>query len=107
MQSKQARYSVSLFILSLLCLHSNTLFGDFGDPCKEFKKAYIHPDKVSVLENNIWVSHQGKWFTVPNLGSDAEGLYVTSSDQWEAYWTCPRCGQVNLFYDLVCRKCGH
>ena len=73
--------------------------------CEISNKTYVSPESVAVLNGGIWLAYQGQWHQVPNLGSDAAGVYVAHTNEWEGHWVCPRCDTVNLFYHLHCRRC--
>lgn len=93
-----------LGICFLLLLTASKVFAESEETVY---KAYIQPENIILNEGNIFMVYQNELIRIPNLSSDARGYYISSNDRWLEPWRCSVCGQMNLFYHLVCQRCGH
>ena len=96
------------FLVFSVCGFANPELG--GSMKSPKTKIYVHPDQVSLHENQIWINMgpQG-WVSVNHLASDADGFYI-SDNFWDPddvlpfTWKCGSCGWSNSVKDSRCRN---
>lgn len=67
-------------------------------------KEYFTPEQIHILPEGIFAIVEGEAIQVPFIAKDETGMYTA---KFKTTWTCPKCGAVNNFWSMKCRKCGY
>ena len=69
-------------------------------------------DSLSISNDGIFIWHGNDWQKIDYIFEDDHGQYRATlknsyKNDWDIYWTCPKCQFKNGTFTKKCRKCGY